>query len=131
MSLVDPKTRASIVELEEFLLFRVLSWKLAYSTPFDFIQLITEKMKEEGTIGQEIADCVRTKAACLSDLLFLCTSPIHSHSFVALEKSASYPPLEIAIASLLAACSILKEKDLAEKIGKKYATPEIAVKILP
>ncbi len=59
-------------ELEQYLLGLVLKWKLAYSTPFDFIQVVIQDIKmAEPTFGRS-ADIISSKAVQITELLLIC-----------------------------------------------------------
>ncbi len=59
---------------ERYLLTKVLGWKLAYSAPHDFLQLLKPWLVRTGRIPGPEADGVLERAKNLVHLLLLCMS---------------------------------------------------------
>ncbi len=113
-----------MVEIEKFMLCHILRWRLSYATPYEFIQLITERIGMDKPVPTLPA--IQSKAKCLADLLLLCNPRVPA---VAIGKSALRPPLAIGIAALVTACLMMDERELSER-ALLFADSEISV-ILP
>ncbi len=109
-----PELGAPIGEIERFVLSHVLFWKLSYATPYDFIQLITLKLKEE--MGKPVPAAVVTKAACMADLLLLCKFFPYLPLAMGRTSAALRPPLAIGLAALMTSCSMMGESELSRLV---------------
>ncbi len=72
-----PEERLIIDQLERYLAGHVLEWRLAFSTPYDFIQLIMARLSEEAPKAD--IDGIISAATSLCQLFFLCTSSFITH----------------------------------------------------
>ena len=62
-----------MIKLERFLLEFVFNWKLNYSTPYDFIQVIVNHLYE-ASIREQLIE----KAEQIAELLLLCNDILKS-----------------------------------------------------
>lgn len=58
--------------MEAFILQKILSWKVSYETPFDFINLITKRFAIELKLEKSKELSIITKANQICELLLLC-----------------------------------------------------------
>lgn len=56
-----------IIELEKYLLNFILKWKLVYTTPFDYIQVLVNH-----SYSKKQANLILSKAIRISELFIIC-----------------------------------------------------------
>lgn len=76
---VDSGLSSDVDELEQHALCIVLSWKLAYATPCDFVNVFISMVARISPVPSEVVDCVTSETTRLTQLL-LCTQ-IHAHTY--------------------------------------------------
>lgn len=109
---------SEIADLEKYLLGFILKWRLEYTTPFEYIQLLTHHLyNNENTIIE--------KAVQISELLLIC---IFIHHYIAYDILNNYSPYSIALASISAAVQLggLKDEAITNLINKETKVKHLA-----
>lgn len=71
-ALAPPPFSETVDQVEINLLSQVLCWKLSYTTPYDFIPLILQKISINIAVTQETLNGLASKADKLCEFLYLC-----------------------------------------------------------
>lgn len=111
--------------IEIHILRHALDWKLMYSTPYDFIQLIIQRIKMDFKLNKENILLVKTNK--ITEYVFLSIFLSYFINYLGLSIIGFKDSHIIAYASLLAALKILKEFELYNIIIKQINNPELLV----
>lgn len=111
----------TVDELERYFLSEILHWKLAYIIPYDIAYLILNKISNNNLIPSQKFNEVMEKTAHITELFYMCKKWF-VYLFLAFDFISEKSSYSIAIASLLAATSVLNEKQIIYKI-KTFISP--------